>query len=420
MRISKSKIMQYAFIYCMMLINQSVLRDSFASNDYLPFGIFLALSVCCFFYREWHIVWFMGASLLLCIFTRLFIGGVGIGIWASWMAMILVTYLAIKTDVHCFLDRLVKMITLLAGISLVLWGLSLLNIELVQKMMIWQYKMRTNVWRLYSDAQNYVNIPYDAYGGIIYCVNMCHPGRNCGIFTEPGIYQMVLNSTIFILLFFKEHLKITEKQRYRYIFLLMLTVASTRSTVGILALAVLLMLILFQKKVLKYKYRRRLFGCLLIIGLVVVGRYIMQGQDSYLYNVVIKKLFSSSGKFSLSASSGSARMGTIDICLQSMLRNPLGIGYDRLMVLLDTKTTGNVGAALFQTGAACGILMLIIVLLWLFMPIVKTCKINIYGKIGYTCIYFFTALAQSSEFYPFLIVVPLFLVMSSHRKRLRI
>lgn len=415
MRVSRIAVKQYLLIYCMLLMNQSVLRDSFFSTDFIAFGIFLALATVYAFYKNKHIVRFMLGSLALCIFTRVLVGGVGIGIWATWMSMILVTYTAIKTDINHFLDRLIKLVVLFAGISLVFWGLSLISIELVQKMMVFHYKMRTNYAREYIDSVRFNKIHYDAYGGIVYCVNMCHPRRNCGIFTEPGVYQMVLNSAIFVLMFLKDYISIGEKKRYRYVLILILTVITTQSTTGILSLLVLLFFVLAKKKL--SKFQKRLILGMMAIVVIVLGQYAIRGKDSFLYATIIKKLFTSSGKFSFAASSGSARVGTILICLMSMIKNPLGVGYDRLQELLNTDVTGFVAASIFETGAACGVVMLVLIIWWIASPIIKTSLLSRYGKIVFLAIYFNTIMSQSSEFYPFLIFIPIVLKICAEAKR---
>lgn len=414
MVVSKKAIKQYIILYCMMLLNQSVIRDSFFSTDYIFLGILFAVASLHNLFKQRNILFFMVASLAICAITRLLVGGVGIGIWASWMSMILVTYSAIEIDPRHFLDRLVKMVVFFAGISIILWVVSLIDLRVVQKLMLFQYKMRTNYARIYIDSVRYNKMYYDAYGGIIYCVNMCHPTRNCGIFTEPGIYQIVLNGAIFVLIFFKKYLNIDANKNYKYIVILSIAVITTQSTSGIISLAFMLFLVMAQRKLSKFE-KRIILGVSVIIAVLVI-QYFILGENSLLYITVIKKLFSSSAGFSLAASSGSARLGTIAVCLLSMIRNPLGIGYDRLSILLDTERTGFVAASIFITGAACGVLMFVLILVWTLRPVFRTNFLNKYGKVAFLLIYINTVLSQSSEFYPFIVFVPLILMKMVDQK----
>ena len=414
MVVSKKAIKQYIILYCMMLLNQSVIRDSFFSNDYIVFGIFLGVASLHSLFKRKSILFFMFSSLAICAITRFLVGGVGIAIWATWISMILVTYSAIEIDPLHFLDRLVKMIVFFAGISIVFWAVSLINLQVVQKMMWFQYKMRTNYARIYIDSVRYNKMYYDAYGGIIYCVNMCHPTRNCGIFTEPGIYQIVLNGAIFVLIFFKKYLNIDANKNYKYIVILSIAVITTQSTSGIISLAFMLFLVMAQRKLSKFE-KRIILGVSVIVAVLVI-QYFILGENSLLYITVIKKLFSSSAGFSLAASSGSARLGTIAVCLLSMIRNPLGIGYDRLSILLDTERTGFVAASIFITGAACGVLMFVLILVWTLRPVFRTNFLNKYGKVAFLLIYINTVLSQSSEFYPFIVFVPLILMKMVDQK----
>ena len=407
LRLSPKAVTQTLLIYFMMLMNQSVIRDAFFPNSYIVFAVALVFATIYGFYQNRYITFFLVLSLAICTFTRLFIGGVGIGIWVSWASFILITYSAIEADPNCFLDRFVKIVVFFAAASLFFWGLSRINTTLVQKLMLFHYKMRTNFARDYIDSIRYNKIFYDAYGGLIYCVNMCHPTRNCGIYTEPGIYQMVLNSALFVILYMKDHISIDRKKQYRYTVLLILTIISTQSTTGILSLAVLLFAGLFKRRL--TKFQRRLLYILVVMGLFLGVQYVLQGTNSILYTTVIKKLFKSSGQFSLAASSGSARVGTMIVCAMSMLRKPFGIGYDRVMELLNSDVTGYVAASIFLTGAACGVAMFFLIISWIVAPFLKSHILSQSGKIVFILIYFNTILAQSSEFYPFLIFMPIFL-----------
>lgn len=415
MVVSKKAIKQYIMLYCMMLLNQSVIRDSFFSSDYMFLGIFFAVASLHNLFKRRNILFFMVASLAICAITRFLVGGVGIGIWATWMSMILVTYSAIEIDPRHFLDRLVKMVVFFAGISIILWAVSLIDLRVVQKLMLFQYKMRTNYFRVYIDSVQYDKMFYDAYGGLIYCVNMCHPTRNCGIFTEPGIYQIVLNGAIFVLIFLKKYLNIDSDKNFKYFVILSIAVITTQSTSGVISLAFMLFFVIAQRKFSKFEKRIILGVSVLAAALVI--QYFVQGENSLLYKTVIKKLFSSSTGFSLAASSGSARLGTIAVCLLSMIQNPFGIGYDRLTLLLDTENTGFVAASIFMTGAACGVLMFALVLVWTLRPVFKTRVLNKYGKASFLLIYANTVLSQSSEFYPFIIFIPLILVKMRNQKQ---
>lgn len=76
-----------------------------------------------------------------------------------------------------------------------------------------------------------------------------HPTRNCGFYTEPGVYQIVLNSTLYILLFWKEKLMISSEKKYRKILLVIIAaIIACQSTTGYLALLLIILFFCFYKQ----------------------------------------------------------------------------------------------------------------------------------------------------------------------------
>ena len=123
---------------------------------------------------------------------------------------------------------------------------------------------------------------------------------------------------------------------------------------------------------------------------------------------ILSKIFSDHNTIDLGASlSGLARIGSIMTSLTSILQHPFGIGYDNYYKLLNTEATGYVAAEIMTTGAVLGIVPLVVIVYWLFKPIFKA-SIGRLGKVLFVFLYFNTALAQSSQFYPALICIPLF------------
>lgn len=107
-------------------------------------------------------------------------------------------WLAVSINKQHFWERYVKTVAFLASISLMLWLLSILQIN------IWdQITPEINSlmsYRVYSDSIRYQEYSFKLHGMFLYShrtVDM----RNVSIFTEPGIYQMVLNTAIFVFVF---------------------------------------------------------------------------------------------------------------------------------------------------------------------------------------------------------------------------
>lgn len=94
---------------------------------------------------------------------------------------------------------------------------------------------------------------------------------------------------------------------------------------------------------------------------------------------------------------GKYRWGTIALSFQSIMQNPLGVGYDAVTKLLSTED-GLVAAKILTSAAALGLPWLIFTVYWLFAPILKANWSGI-AKIVFILLYINTALAQSQEFY---------------------
>ncbi|WP_462410348.1 hypothetical protein [Neobacillus sp. Marseille-QA0830] len=199
---------------------------------------------------------------------------------------------------------------------------------------------------------------------------------------------------------------------------LIITIITTQSTTGYMGLAVLLLFYLtFKRKKQKGLYSQLMFFVIACAVTLFID-YSVRGENSLLYSAIIFKVFNTSGGFDLSATTGEARMGTILLCIRTMLTYPFGIGYDSVHELLNVKVTGYLAAQIMQTGAALGILPFIIILIWIFIPIIKS-NIKSSVKILFVILYFNTALAQSREFYPVLIIIPIWVHLYSYKNLMK-
>lgn len=155
---------------------------------------------------------------------------------------------------------------------------------------------------------------------------------------------------------------------------------------------------------------------ILFILIATVVDYQIRGTDSIVYIGIIEKLFSK-GSFSLVDNASSfARVGTILISIESMIKHPLGIGYNNLQLLLKTEETGYVAAEIIAFGAVWGIIPLVFVLWWIFSPLHSKLPKSVY--ILFILLYVNTLLAQSNVFYAILILIPLTMKYLSMNKKI--
>ncbi|WP_462410347.1 hypothetical protein [Neobacillus sp. Marseille-QA0830] len=200
--IQRNKWLQYALIYLMLIVNQSSLYHNFLNDyNYIIVIFFLVLTL---FSNKWskHIWGFLLFLLITCLVVRLYtLGGVGVTTWFTWASMILVAYHAIKINVKQFLYRYVNLVSLMAFISLVGFLLGILFPQLFE-LSPFNYEI-VSAWKDWKSSTDFVLYHYHAHGLFLFVLNENHLTRNCGIFTEPGIYQMILNSAIFYPIIFR-------------------------------------------------------------------------------------------------------------------------------------------------------------------------------------------------------------------------
>ena len=156
------------------------------------------------------------------------------------------------------------------------------------------------------------------------------------------------------------------------------------------------------------------FGIVICIILIIDMSF--RGNQSLLSTAIFNKLFDSSGSFGVDNSTGIWRIATINTSIDLMLSNPLGIGFDNAYTYIQFILSGAAGGALMFFGASLGIIPFISVLIWVLTTIVVTRRITLSAKFAYIFLYFNIEFAQSKVFYPFLIMIPLNLILSNLKK----
>ena len=143
-----------------------------------------------------------------------------------------------------FMTRFIKVVVVFAVINRYTYR-QIVGLDLMSKL--------APAYRDYSTQYSWVNgyrieRPLYVHGILLYTTSDWEPMRNVGIFTEPGIYQMILNTALCVLLFFADKVHIKEKTKKRYTVILVLTVLTTQSTTGYFAIAFLFLCsLLFDK-----------------------------------------------------------------------------------------------------------------------------------------------------------------------------
>lgn len=389
--VSKKSVVHYLLIYLMILTNGTFFYDEVIDKYQIFFvAFFLGMIVLYFRMRDpWTLIG-ISVLLLFTVFLRYTVGGIGINIYFTWVINLLSATVAYLYCKEKFVDRFIKIVVFLASISVFYFAICQLNLEIAKHLTLIHFRHTAGLNTTIVD------------GMFLYSINPWHTDRNTSIFSEPGIYQIVLNSALFLLLFFRERVSFADKTFKKIVLVLLIAIASCQSTTGYIATLVIIVGYIFSGRNVDRSTRKAILGVILLVLMVLLIEYQINGEESILHTAFLSKLFGA-GEFDLTASTGKYRMGTIELSLYSLSRHPFGIGYDSFLTLLSTQD-GLVAAKLLTSAAACGIPWLLFVVAWLLFPVLRSQSRWII-KVVLIVLYTNTALAQSQEFYPALMIL---------------
>lgn len=417
MEISKKLIIQYFFIYLMLLIPGSNLFAKYIQGT----SKYIILLTIYFFsmvynkkYFKKYTVLFTGLLLLLIILIRIKTGnGSGIRAWYQYAVCLFSISTAILVDKDKFLSRFIKVVVFFAKISLIFWAVFIIFPELVD---IWPaIRYQTEV----IGTQGYEKIRMGK-GLLLYSYIQVHSTRNCGIYTEPGVYQIILNAALFILLFWRKKLSELSEMKYRKnIIVILFTLISCQSTAGYISFAMIIGFYYFLYGDVRYKYNNRKIKKYIMIATVVLSsilliEYNINGEQSIIYKQIVDKMFAGNISEGIDLSQGSAgkRFGTIVVSLQAIAKDPFGIGYPQFEALMDAYDDRLVGASFLVFLAVYGIFPWIGLILAIFLPVFRYEKKSI--AILFVMMFINATLGQTDLLYPTLIMVPMYLIFTKN------
>lgn len=230
--------------------------------------------------------------------------------------------------------------------------------------------------------------------------------RNYGIFYEPGVYQVLLNSVLYILFFWNDMLLVAEKNKQRYIIIVLLAIATTASTTGYISAIILLAGFLIKRRGVNANERKLEKRILLIVAIVIIFfgvDYFRNSDNSYLSIYVIRKINETNittGAFNYN-SSGGARLFIVNQALEALKTNPFfGMGSVSLSnSIADEFWSGfGTGNVLFSTIASKGLVTTFITIAPIIVVAYHNRKNNLSFMI-YLLIYINTIVSQSQLLY---------------------
>lgn len=419
-KIKKQTLFQYIYIYILLLFNQSNLYQTLLyPHQLMVFSIVIFMMITLLLKyknKSLNFLWLIYILLFFIIIVRIFKGGIGIAFWCEIAIKIEIVYLAILEDVEYFIDRFVKIVYTLAMISIIFWLLQNIELNIIQKILYHYFTEGRDI--IYDSNGTRIIYNHEGYGILFYSYLSAFPNRNVGIFTEPGIFQSVLNTALFCIVVFTRYIYIQKKKLLRIFLVILVAVITSQSTSGYIGLCAILIVIFFKNKNNLYNWKIYITK-LVVVGAIVLGiEYIVRGERSLFEIAILSKVFDSSNKFSLIAenSTGIWRFATLSMAIFAMLKYPMGLGVDNWINFMSTNFYSGPGGWPFTLGAILGVIPFLISLYWIFKPL-KYFKKDYFAIILFVFLYFNTSIAQTSAFYPVLILVPVYLnIIKRYRK----
>lgn len=395
-KIRYKTVIQWLLLYLLFCLNGSV---SFVSNQQMIMRFVVILFGFAIIYagryRKISILWYP-IFLLLDIAIVRFLNGGGIGIdrWLLYASQIVIVYLTFFVDIDFCLDRFVKLVFIMACISIACYAISMVDPNI----------LRNNL----TAVQLGDNSRATYYGTLFYTFSHSdYLIRNTGIFQEPGRYQVVLSAALMLLLYFPEQIYLSEAKKKLYLFVFCFTIITTQSTTGYINLAFITLGLLFMKRSEnKQKTIRYVVPFLLIGVLLITVNYIQAGDDSLLSKIVFQKLEATD--MYDSASSGGARLRSIQVSIDMILRYPLGAGIDNINAYTESTAlfSKNVaGGGLISYMGALGIPAILGFVGWLYTQLHKS-KVDSMIIVVFILVYVNCGASQSYAFYPALLLIP--------------
>lgn len=320
-------LLQYTFIYVMLSAGGMALPAYMGNDNFVIFELFISIYII-FLYPTQRKLLILQQKYLFFVglfFTSLLLIVLGstlsVGTSLSVTSILLIIYAAYKIDNENFIIRFLKLIYILAIISLLFFTITkVYGNGIFSSFFPYLHTFYKNDGSIYS------------YGGWFYQFVFLHEYRNCGPFGEPGKYQCILTVALYFVLF-HPHL-FEQSKRKKYALVLFLTIITTQSTSGYIALFfIIVSYILHTLNTNVDKTEKKYF--LIFTVLIVFLLFTTPIGKEFMHTTIYDKIMggSQSGNIDFSANTGGARTASINDVLLKIQNDPIlliGVGYDEL------------------------------------------------------------------------------------------
>lgn len=394
----------YCLIYLMIACADSFLYDLFLMNAAIPIvGLFLMIILLNRKYQFVYPLSILALALISMLFVRANTGAMGPTELISWVMMVVVTVVTVLYDINHFLVRFIKIASFLAAFSLVMYLLSQVVPGIWQVLTPFSFTLTLGDETYYDTYVKIVDY-YKASGLILYIDRGFEADRNVSIFREPAVFQIMLNSIIFLLLFMCPK-EIKAKSRKLLIGLLLVSILSTKSATGYATT----LLIFFAYAVNSIQNDDNISLLIPIaLGVACVAMFVFSsvGNTGLAANSVLGRFFDG-GNIRLDGS-GQARVGAANVAISLMQQHPFGCGYDVYGAEL-LNGDGLVGACLFKVAAVYGSLFGVAIIVWVCYPVFKSRELGLAAKVTFLLMYLIATYLENEVFYTTIIFIPIYL-----------
>ena len=396
----------FILTYIMIIMHGAVIWSAVIGDGYIPLiaVVIIALFAIIYFglpFRKTYLLYCVTTA--ACYFISAIMNGIGLSAGLNIKTAIiidiniLIASAAVNLNHRKAATMFVKIISLFAGISLIcFFAQQIIGIGIFS-----------------SSLFPYINWGRGHWGYLIY--SYTEDPRNYGIFYEPGVYQVLLNSALYLLLFGNDKLLLKKKSNQKNLIIILLAIATARSTTGYISMIIILFGFLIKRYRAHIKLKKYEKGLILIVLFMIcfiIFDYIRNGSNSLLSTYVIDKLSETNittGDFNYDTSGG-ARLFIIDQAMEALKRNPLfGVGSVSLSnAIADEFWPGfGTGNSLFSTIATKGLVTLLITIGPIFYVAYRNRQSNI-EFIVFLLVYINTAVAQSQLLYGSFVLLALY------------
>lgn len=238
-----------------------------------------------------------------------------IGTYLNFTGKFLLAYAAARYNEEEFGKRFVNLVYVLALISCIIFIFS---------QVVGFNSLASFYTRLYTSAADGGYNLGNGYGLVVYRFVPLHAGRNCGMFTEPGEYAVVLAVALFFVL--RNWNDLSEKMRNKIFLVLCLAMITTQSTSGYAMLIVILGIAFISKKI-EILHSKKVWGT------VAIALLLFSSQFARMYNTAVTSKIVANGSINLLQGTASARTGSIISVVEYIKKRPsclFGLGFEAI------------------------------------------------------------------------------------------